>query len=163
MTAKNTAEIAPAAGMTGIGPSLKFLAGEALYSALRVTGNSTAAIITVPQTTSSTSMKVRNATALNAISHMNTTAPTVETAIATIGVCRVSLTKPSLSGATRSNDQAIMLRVVYAISAGIQNQIHAAKVARITTDRKTLWPRMPARTANHGAVGVVAGTPESVL
>ena len=57
-------------------------------------------------------MNVRKATALNAISHMNTTAPAVEMPIATTGVCRVSLTKPSLSGATRSNDQAIMLRVV---------------------------------------------------
>src|SRR5215469_11392378 len=119
--------------------------------------------MTIPQTTRSTSMKVRKATASNAISHMNTMAPAVETPIATTGVCRVSLTKPSLSGATRSKDQAIMLLVVYASSAGIQNQIQAAKVARITTDRKTLWPRMPASTANHGAVAVVAGTPESVL
>ena len=98
--------------MTGTPASRKFLAGEDSYSCLRRAGKTTAATITVPHTTSSTSMKVRNATALNAISHMKTTAPAVETPIATTGVCRVSLTKPSLSGATRSNDQAIMLRVV---------------------------------------------------
>ena len=57
-------------------------------------------------------MKVRKATALNAISHMNTTAPTVEMPMATTGVCVVSLTNPSRLGATRSNDHAIMLRVV---------------------------------------------------
>src|SRR5690348_6164526 len=94
---------------------------------------------------------------------MNTTAPAVEMLIATTGVCVVSLTKPSLSGATRSNDQAIMLRVVYAISAGIQNQIQAANVARITTERITLWPRMPASTANQGAVAVVWPDPVSQL
>ena len=91
---------------------MKFLAGEESYSDLRSTGNSTAATITVPQTTSSTSMKVRKATALKAISHMKTTAPPVDIPIATTGVCVVSLTKPSQLGATRSNDQAIMLRVV---------------------------------------------------
>src|SRR5215813_8784090 len=112
MTAKNTAEIAPATGMIGMPNSRKFLAGEDSYSCLRRDGKTTAEIMTVPQTTSSTSMKVRNTTALNAISHIKMTAPTVETPIATTGVCSVSLTNPSLSGATRSNDQAIMLRVV---------------------------------------------------
>src|ERR1044071_3675468 len=128
-----------------------------------MSGKATAATMTVPQMTSRTSMKVRKATALSAISHRTTPAPAVEMLIATTGVCVVSLTKPSLSGATRSNDQAIMLRVVYAISAGIQNQIQAANVARITTDRITLWPRMPASTANHGAVDVVGPEPVSAL
>jgi hypothetical protein len=40
--------------------------------------------------TSSTSMKVRKATALKAMSHMKTTAPPVEIPIATTGVCTVS-------------------------------------------------------------------------
>ena len=46
----------------------------------------------MPQTTSSTSMKVRNTTALKAISHMKKTAPAVDSPIATTGVCVLSLT-----------------------------------------------------------------------
>src|SRR5260370_26039041 len=111
-TAKNAAEIAPATGMIGTPSNRKFLAGEDSYSWRRRAGKITADIITAPQTTSSTSMKVRNVTALKAISHMKTTAPAVDTPMATTGVCTVSLTNPSLSGATRSNDQASMLSLV---------------------------------------------------
>jgi len=43
---------------------------------------------------------------------MNTTAPAVDRPMATTGVWKRSLTWPSRSGASRSNDQAIMVRVV---------------------------------------------------
>jgi hypothetical protein len=60
----NAVAIPPASGITGTPRILKLRTGDDSYRDLRISGNTTAATATVPQMTSSTSMKVRKATAL---------------------------------------------------------------------------------------------------
>src|SRR2546421_1093454 len=105
-----------------------------------------AAISTTLQIPRITSVSVNSPSLWNSISHRNTAAPPVKVQIATTGVWNRALTYPSLSGATRSNDHAIIDRVEYDTNAGIQNQIQIEKVARMMTASGMLPARMPAST-----------------
>jgi hypothetical protein len=56
-----------------------------------------------------------------------------------------------------------MERVVYAISAGTQNQNQATNAAMITIDNRTLLARMPASVVKYGAAPIEASVLPSAI